>query len=104
MIQKFKVTKKILKEAGVACKSGFLSDGCAIVMALRTRYPLACAGIDHIYLDGIGNNEGDEAVIPLPKRVRTYARTFDSLSYQDRIKLPEFEFELDIPESVNQSI
>ena len=98
---KIKVTKEIL-ERSKYCGGGDLnvSQNCAVALAVRDIFPKAAVDGDYIWPDA----DIKEGLMPLPREVSAYIIEFDNLYPQDRPKLPEIEFEVEIPDSVIEKI
>lgn len=99
MLQTFKVTTEILKEAAEAERdhqSLYIPSGeCAIAKAIRVLYPNAYMGITACDMTGTA-----DSAINVPLEVTQYVRQFDRSSYEERLEMPEFEFQLEVPDSI----
>lgn len=104
---KIKITKQILKDS-MMCgtidsrKAGnSISKSCAVALAVREVFPNAIVGPSTIRPVSTIFTE-----IKLPKDATDYILLFDSLTSRPeaRLALPEFEFEIRIPEVVINQI
>ncbi len=96
------ITKDILKRSmmcGVySCDD--VSDNCAIALAVKDLFSKATVGISMIhYNDGNGRSD-------LPNVAKKFISTFDRLSGspKERLDLPEFSFEIEVPNEVIDQI
>ena len=102
---KIKVTKEVLKKAmycGTDDKPGGTpSENCAIALAVRDLFPKARVFTTDLSLTEFLNN-----YIPHSPSTMYYILKFDSLSEtpEKRLELPEYEFEIEVPEDVINSI
>ena len=102
---KIKVTKDIL-ELSRNCSSEdleIIGENCAIALALKHIFPDVNVTGDCIYPFGMDyNDKWDELKIKLPKIAQDFIKVFDSLSAipNQRLRLPEFEFEISIPDEI----
>ena len=107
---KIKVTKDILelsKECGVGEDVAATGKNCAIALTLKDIFPNVFVSEDNIY--PFGREDKDpfhNLTIPMPKIARDFVQVFDSLSaiHNLRLRLPEFEFSIDIPDEVISEI
>jgi len=103
---KIKVTKEILElsnECGIHDDIETIGKNCAIAFALKDLYPEVVVTGHYIYPFGVdGNNKLDKLKIVMPKVAQDFVRVFDSLStiHKLRVLLPEFEFEISIPDEI----
>jgi len=106
---KIKVTKDILEKSkmcGVE-NSMEIPTNCAISLAIRDIFPLAYVQSYYMYFDinDVGNAIGmHENSVSLPIWVTDYIQMFDMTLPDDRPKLPEFEFEISVPDSIIERI
>ena len=102
---KIKITKDVL-ELSKSCGSEeleIIGENCAIALGLKHIFPEVVVTGDYIYPFGIDyNDRWDELKIALPKIAQDFIRVFDSLSVipNQRLRLPEFEFEISIPDEI----
>lgn len=97
-----KITKDVLKRSmwcGVTVKP--VSTNCAISLAVRDLFPDASTSTEYIVLDKHGYH-----CLETPKIATRFINAFDALihSPEKRLDLPEFSFEIDIPEQVIERI
>ena len=103
---KIKVTKEILelsKECGAHNDIETIGENCAIALALKDIFPQVVVTDYYIYPFGIDNkNKLDDLRIVMPKIAQDFVRLFDSLSAIPGVRpmLPEFEFEISIPDEI----
>jgi hypothetical protein len=107
---KIKVTKEILelsKECGANNDFDTIGKNCAIAIALKDIFPGVVVTDYYIYPFGIDNkNKLDDLRIVMPKIAQDFVKIFDSLSaiHKLRLLLPEFEFEISIPDEIISQI
>ena len=107
---KIKVTKEILelsKECGAHNDFDTMGKNCAIAIALKDIFPGVVVTDYYIYPFGIDNkNKLDDLRIVMPKIAQDFVKVFDSLSaiHKLRLLLPEFEFEISIPDEIISQI
>ena len=100
-----KVTKEILalsKECGIHNREN-IGENCAIAYAVKDIFPDVSVTGSHFYPFGISKIEPtDDLKIELPKIAQDFIKIFDSLAaiHKVRLRLPEFEFEISIPDEV----
>jgi hypothetical protein len=100
-----KVTKEILamsKECGIHNREN-IGENCAIAHAVKDIFPDVSVTGSHFYPFGIDKkNPIDDLKIELPKIAQDFIKIFDSLTaiHKVRMRLPEFEFEIFIPDKV----
>jgi len=102
---KITVTKDILKKS-MTCGTeittnidnycDILQTNCAIALAVRDIFPKAKVENTIIVLD--------TDIISLPKKAREFISTFDMCTPEQRLELPEITFEVEIPQSVIDTI
>jgi hypothetical protein len=107
---KIKVTKEILelsKECGAHNDFDTIGKNCAIAITLKDIFPEVVVTDYYIFPFGIDNkNKLDELRIVMPKIAQDFVKVFDSLSaiHKLRLLLPEFEFEISIPDEIISQI
>jgi hypothetical protein len=107
---KIKITKEILrlsKECGTHGSRETIGKNCAIAVSLKDLFPNVHVAEDEIYPFGIEHPDHPYKIsIPMPKIARDFVQVFDSLSAmpKQRLLLPEFEFEIPIPEEIISQI
>ncbi len=107
---KIKITKEILErshECGAYNDVEKIGNNCAIALALKDIFPDVFVTAHHIYLFGIyENNEYSNLRITMPKIALDFIKVFDSLQsiHKVRLHLPEFEFEILIPDEIISQI
>jgi len=100
-----KVTKEILalsKECGIHSREN-IGKNCAVAHAVKDIFPDISVSGSHIYPFGMNKiDPTDDLKIELPKIAQDFIKVFDSLSaiHKVRLRLPEFEFEISIPDEV----
>lgn len=101
---KINITKEVLKKS-MWCGTGemewcFITKSCAIALAICNVFPNASVIPGKINLIGTGIS------IKLPNEATKFIETFDSLrnTPEERLNLPEFSFEIEVPESVIDQI
>lgn len=105
-----KITKEILqlsKECGTHGEIDTIEKNCAIAVSLKDIFPGVFVTGDYIYPFGIHeNNSVDELKIEMPKIAKDFVRVFDALRAIPKVRLclPEFEFELSIPDEIISQI
>ncbi len=103
---KIRVTKEIIeqsKQCGFNDEVEIIGKNCAIANALKDIFPDVMVTGHHIYPFGIDEyEESDDPKIPIPEVAQNFIRVFDSLAAipNVRTRLPEFEFEISIPDEV----
>jgi len=103
---KIKVTKEILersKGCGAHNDVDKIGNNCAIALAVKDFFPNVFVTAHHIY--PFGADESNEYIhlrIELPKIALDFIKLFDSLRciHKARLSLPEFEFEISIPDEI----
>jgi len=102
---KIKVTKEILalsKDCGQN-EIEIIGKNCAIALAMKDIFPEVF--VSGYYIHPFGSDDEDPMAnleIPLPKIAQDFVRLFDSLSAIPGVRpmLPEFEFEISIPDEI----
>ena len=103
---KINVTKEILessKGCGAHNDVEKIGNNCAIALAVKDIFPNVFVTAHHIYPFGIdANNEYIHLRIALPKIALDFIKLFDWLRsiHKARLSLPEFEFEISIPDEI----
>ena len=105
---RIRVTKEILA-LSKSCGSEdleIIGENCAIALALKDIFPDVNVTGNCIYPFGIDNDRWNELKIELPKTAQDFIRVFDSLSAipNQRLRLPEFEFDIAIPDEIISEI
>ena len=102
---KIKVTKEILELSRNCGQHEFeiVGKNCAIAVALKDIFPEVF--VSGYYIHPFGSDKENklaELEIPLPKIAQDFVRLFDSLCSIPgvRLLLPEFEFEISIPDEI----
>jgi|SRR6187549_3843165 len=104
---KIKVTKNVLKQS-MFCgllDSGKITENCAIAIAVRDVFPKA--SVNHtaiVYQVGDYNNDIPSIKSLLPYEAMHFISLFDKSSPQERVFMPELEFEVEVPDSVIDAI
>jgi hypothetical protein len=104
-----KVTKEILRQSKYCGKDreGYkIGNNCAIALAVADIFPDVFVSGFHIYPLGVETPAVQDLRIPLPLVARQFIKLFDGfyLTPNLRTLLPEFEFEMEIPDEVIFSI
>lgn len=102
---KIHITKEVLKES-MHCPLlrtcgeidvEIIKSNCAVSVAIRDIFPNANVFQSDMLVNGIP--------IPFVGRVHAYISKFDNVEhYEDRLNLPEFSFEIEIPDSIVNEI
>jgi hypothetical protein len=106
---KIKVTTEIL-ELSKRCgeeEIEIIGENCAITLALKDIFSEVVVTGDYIHPFGIDDCvRWDELKIPLPKIAQDFIKVFDSLAAipNQQLRLPEFEFEISIPDEIISEI
>ena len=96
---KVKVTKEITRQAMWCGTNGSSpSENCQVALAVRGIFPTAIIGYNRMCIPIHNKSYG----INLPGKAKKGIRVFDSLEKtpEKRLDLPEYEFEIDIPDEV----
>jgi hypothetical protein len=107
---KIKITKEILERSygcGAYDDVEKIGNNCAIAIALKDLFPDVFVTAHHIYPFGIyENNEYSDLRIAMPKIALDFIKVFDSLRSIPKVRLylPEFEFEILIPDEIISQI
>lgn len=103
---KIEITKEIL-ERSTECDTRSpiekIGNNCAIALALKDIFPDVFVTPHYIFPFGITEeNKNVQQGIPLPKIARDFIKVFDSLRsiHKARLSLPEFEFDILIPDEI----
>jgi hypothetical protein len=96
MLQTFKVTKDILAETQLHKfdLGNPRNINCPLARAIRVKYPHADVITRYFYIDGEAERLDNR--IDLPPEVIKYRQLADGTD--DQTTLPEFEFQIEIPE------
>lgn len=99
---KIKITKNILERSKM-CSSEYndLVRNCAIALAVRDIFPKAKVDLSSISPFGV---DAASSCINLSNRVTKWIEKFDSLEPNRRVKMKEFEFEIEIPSYVVRKV
>ena len=102
-VLRIKVTKEILRKTKycgtyLAETNKPTNQSCAIAEAVISIFPNASVGNVVLCFDSRSHSS------PLPENARVFIREFDTTSPDFREELPEFEFEIEVPESVINSV
>ena len=83
-----------------------IEKNCAIAIALVDIFPEVYVIDDYIFPLGINPENKKTVRIPLPVVARQFIKLFDGFSLAPRLRmmLPEFEFEIDIPDELIEQI
>lgn len=95
---KIKVTRDIY-ERSANCPANIRSSGCAIAEAVREVFPDATVGRHTMLFDRF-----TQSFANLPAKARKMTFLFDQSTSEQRALLPEFEFEIDVPDEVINKI
>lgn len=110
-----KVTKEILERSKMCGEIensiGRLNTHCAIALAARDIFPNAIVEQTYIapfpkkFADYMGSKAwGDQHIIELPLTAIGFISSFDRATPEVRVKMPELEFTVDIPDNVIEQI
>lgn len=103
-----KITKDVLQRSMMCCVENPLPAGtnCAVALAVRDVFPAAGVGYAALYVNANDCLYPPYNAIPLPRKAREFIYEFDRLvsTPQKRLGLPEFSFEIDVPEEVINEI
>ncbi|MBS1917886.1 MAG: hypothetical protein JST87_16575 [Bacteroidetes bacterium] len=102
---KIQVTQEILhqcKNAGVPGDDEVLGNVCPIAVTIKNMFPNVYVADDYLYPYG----QDSKSKIELPPIARHFINVFDSLRMMPnvRLKIPAFEFEIEIPDEVIEGI
>ena len=108
---KIRVTKEILERSKNCGGSGYLdlptNQNCAIALAIRDIFPTAVVEEQGIFLERefeLGRLINGDFDIKLPKSATNFICTFDFNNADERVNMPEMEFEIEIHESIIEKI
>lgn len=94
-----KVTKDVLFRSRMCGLGGAgLSTNCAIAVAIRDLFPKASIGCPSMIFDSSQSDLRYDNI--LPSKALSFISKFDSSTPEERVNMPEFSFELPIPEEV----
>lgn len=112
-----KVTKDVQRRAMYCDRmSGDIKSTCEVAIAIRELFPNAQVFAKALSFTGAGVNEYDSKMIWLtteelpkgmvrvPKKVTTRINQFDENTPIQRLLMPEFSFEIDVPNEVIDQI
>jgi len=99
---KITVTKDVLRRSmwcGTIRAIGATGENCAIALAIRDIFPDAHVGYHAIRPNGLSDNFG---IMHISDDTTFFIQTFDSLlsKPEKRILLPEYSFEIDLPDEL----
>ena len=99
------VTKQVFAECK-NCSKAEVAENCAIAVALKYIFPKVHVSNLFIFPFGVETSEANKLKIGLPEIARNFITLFDSLSAIPRVRLllPEFEFEISIPDEIIDNI
>lgn len=103
-----KITKEVL-EATKMCGTGTdlyaVNENCAVAYAIRKLFPIAKVGRYEISFDG-QQPSFSKVRSRLPNAATLFIDEFDKLrdAHEARLLLPEFSFDIEVPDSVIESI
>lgn len=104
------VDKDILKES---CMCGInriddIGNNCAVALAIKKLLPQACVGNNVIFPKGLVRTVAqfleDSPTIKLPTIARDFILQFEESSCSERLEMSPIEFEIEIPDSVLETI
>ena len=115
---KIKVTKQVLEESKYCMYDNheeLAGRNCAISLAIRDIFPDAFVAKFHIYptkknwyIDSYGNfstkHKNTDNVIKLPEVAIHFINDFDGKIPEQRVLMPEIEFEISIPDELIEEI
>lgn len=105
---KIKVTKEILERSKMCgeepehMRTGYVESNCAIALAVRELLPTCFVMSNEIREQFF--KSFDNWRIPLPHEAIHFIDLFDTLPSQERVEMPEIEFEVEIPQELINSI
>jgi len=94
-----KITKEVLRNSMHCSFGNSVSTNCAIAVAIRDLFPNARIGFPTVTFDysAIENTSFNNI---LPQKALDFIGLFDSLSPESRLNLPEFSFEIPVPNEI----
>lgn len=100
------VTKEILERSKDCGAGDFIPTNCAISLAVRDVFPLAAVyGTGRLsFLGGSYDKLNNSNSVILSKEARSYVFKFDRTPSERRPFMPEFSFEISIPDEVLNEI
>lgn len=106
---KIVITKQIIehsKYCGTNNDANTIGNNCAIATALVDIFPEVYVTDYHIFPFGMEDEKDPALIIPLPLIAQQFIKLFDGfcLTPKLRLLLPEFEFNIDIPDEVIEHI
>lgn len=102
---KIHITKDILKKSmwcGTTNETSCVLENCAIALAVRDIFPNA--QVSSLYLVFNKLDKENRAKVELLPFTRAYIKLFDNTIPGNRIHLPEYSFEIEVPEEIIDSI
>jgi len=102
---KIQVTEEIIhqcKDAGVPGEAEVLGNVCPIATTIKDMFPDVYVANEYLFPYG----QKSTLKIKLPQIARNFINLFDSLCMMPnvRLKIPAFEFEIEIPEEVIEKV
>ena len=94
---KIKVTKDILERSKMCLTN--VGYNCAVALAVRDIFPRAWVEDDCIMPVSV-----EQTKIPLPESATDFISKFDRYDAEERVNMPELEFEISIPDEVIEKI
>lgn len=103
-----KITKEVLRRSmWCGVMDGLRLENCVVAIAVRDIFPKALIGFNGICSTGwVSEDRIPDPDIELPLNATRFIRAFDSLEETPelRLSLPEFSFEIDVPDEVIERI
>jgi hypothetical protein len=106
-----KITKDVLKRSAMCgIEKLYKGDSCAVALAIIDFLPYSSVGKNEVYpfyhspINYYKLLPKYEDAIKLPSAAEEFISTFDALSPEQRIEMPEISFEIEVPDSVIQKI
>lgn len=102
---KIKVTKDVLQKSKYCgiLESGKITENCAIAVAVRGIFPRAHVNHSNIVYS-YGTQETGPIVSQLPYKAKEFISVFDKSTPDQRVAMPELEFEVSVPDAVIDTI
>ena len=107
---KIAVTREILElslECGINNDIEMISKNCAIALAVKDIFPDVVVTEDCIYPFGVNiYTKTSHLKIELPQVAKDFIKVFDSLCGMHKVRrcLPEFDFEISVPDEIISQI
>lgn len=98
---KITVTKEILEKSKNCLPGNSMPTNCAIALAIRDIFPNASVGTQTI---SFNTKAGDGVFVYTPPIATRFIGQFDIRSAKERVMLNPISFEIEVPESVIESI